>query len=273
MMTVNKEKCIGCGLCVKDCIARDIEIKDNKANIRNITCFKCGHCIAVCPKNAVTMDDYSMDDVKEYSKESFDIEPENLLNFIQFRRSVRQFKDKDVEDEKLLKIIEAGRFTPTAVNMQDVSYVVVKEGLDELRELVLISLKNIGEHILANLTPENMKFKGYANLWVNMYKAYQENPNGYDRLFFNAPAVIVITANNEVNGALAASNMELMTNALGLGTFYSGFMTRAAKGNKSIKDFLQIEDGKEVIACLVVGYPAVTYQRTVPRKDAQITWK
>ena len=42
-------------------------------------------------------------------------------------------------------------------------------------------------------------------------------------------AVIIVTANSEVNGALASSNMELMTNALGLGTFFSGFFVRAAQ--------------------------------------------
>ena len=34
-MKVDKEKCIACGMCVKDCIVRDIEIVDNKAEIKN----------------------------------------------------------------------------------------------------------------------------------------------------------------------------------------------------------------------------------------------
>ena len=29
---------------------------------------------------------------------------------------------------------------------------------------------------------------------------------------------------------------------------------------------------KELISCLVIGYPDVKYQRTVPRKDAVINW-
>jgi nitroreductase/NAD-dependent dihydropyrimidine dehydrogenase PreA subunit len=273
MMTVNKEKCIGCGLCVKDCIVRDISLVDNKATMKNKNCFKCGHCIAVCPKDAITMDDYNMDDVKEYAKETFDISPENLLNFIQFRRSVRHFKAKEVETEKLLKIIEAGRFTQTGINIQDVSYIVVQDNLEKLKELTLLSLKNIGEHMLENMTPETKMHESYARLWIKMYVDYKENPNSKDRLFFNAPAIIVVTANSPVNGALASSNMELMTNALGLGTFFSGFLARAAKDNKAIKDFLQIEDGKEVVTCLVLGYPDIKYSRTVPRKDANISWK
>lgn len=273
MMNVDREKCVGCGQCVKECFPADIKIIDGKAKINNVTCFKCGHCIAVCPTDAISTDEYNMEEVVDYSKEEFQVDPENLLNFIKFRRTIRQFKAKDVEVEKLSKIIEAGRFTQTGSNMQDVSYVVVKEGLKELKGLTIESLKNIAEHMLANLTPETMMYKRYAQMWISMYEAYSENPGKNDKLFFNAPAVIVVTANSEVNGALASSNMELMTNALGLGTFFSGFFVRAAKGNKAIRDLLEIKEGKEIVTCMVIGYPDVKYKRTVPRKEADISWK
>lgn len=273
MMKVDIEKCIGCGLCVKDCFPKDIEIIDGKARINNVACFKCGHCVAVCPKGAISTDEYNMEDVKDYNKEEFLIDEDNLLNFIKFRRTVRQFKNKKVEKDKLSKIIEAGRFTQTGSNMQDVSYIVVEEGLEELKALTFESLKKIGEQMLANLTPETMAYKRYAEMWIKMSEAYAENPDENDKLFFNAPAVIIVTANSEVNGALASSNMELMTNALGLGTFFSGFFVRAAQGSKEIQDFIGIKEGKKVVTCMVIGYPNVKYLRTVPRKDADICWK
>lgn len=272
MMEVSSEKCIGCGACLKDCTVRDIKMVDGKAVMKNTNCFNCGHCIAVCPTNAITMDTYDMNEVVEYAKEAFDIAPETLMNFIKFRRSVRQFTPRPVEADKINQIIEAGRFTQTGINLQDVSYVVVKDQIQALRALTHESLRDIGQHILDHVTPETMGYVRYAKLWVKMYDAYMANPDGPDRLFFNAPALIVVTATSEVNGALAASNMELMTNALGLGTFFSGFLARAAKDNAPIRDFLGIEAGKELVACLVVGYPDVTYKRTVPRKKADVSW-
>lgn len=272
-MNVDTNKCIGCGLCVKDCFPKDIEIVDDKAKINNVTCFKCGHCVAVCPKAAISTDDYNMEDVKEYNKEEFAVDADNLLNFIKFRRTTRQFKSKQVEKDKISKIIEAGRFTQTGSNMQDVSYIVVVEGLQELKALTFKSLKKIGENMLANLTPENMIYKRYAEMWIKMYEEYMENPSENDKLFFNAPTVVIVTANSAVNGALASLNMELMTNALGLGTFFSGFFVRAAQGNKEIMDFIGAKEGKQVVTCMVIGYPNVKYMRTVPRKDADICWK
>ena len=91
-------------------------------------------------------------------------------------------------------------------------------------------------------------------------------------MFFNAPAVIFVTSPNAFNGGLASSNMELMTDALGLGTFFSGFIQIASKDNKEILDLLGINDGNQIVSCLVIGYPNVKYKRTVPRKEASINW-
>ncbi|AKN30933.1 nitroreductase [Clostridium carboxidivorans P7] len=272
MMNVNTEKCIGCGECIKDCFIRDIEMVNGKAKINNKTCIKCGHCIAICPKNAVSTDEYDMKEVKEFTKEEFLIDPDNLLNFIKFRRTVRQFKDKEVEMEKINKIIEAGRFTQTASNMQDVSYIVVREKIEELKELVFEGLKNKGQNILDNLNSDNIMFKRYAIMWLNMYDAYKKDPKQNDSLFFNAPLVIIVTARLPFNGALAASNMELVTDALGLGTLFSGFFLMAAKDNKEINDLLGIKKGTEIAACMIIGYPDVKYLRTVPRKAVDVTW-
>ena len=54
-MTVNKGNCIGCGLCVRDCLRNTIFMRDGKAEIDVSGCIKCGHCIAVCPQDAVTL--------------------------------------------------------------------------------------------------------------------------------------------------------------------------------------------------------------------------
>ena len=273
MFYINKNKCIGCGACEKDCFPNAIEMMDDKAYIKNEHCIKCGHCIAVCPENAAFTDEYDMEDVAEYRENDFNIKEDNLLNFIKFRRSVRNFKDKDISQEKILKIIEAGRFTQTGSNLQEVSYIVVKDKLQDLKELALESLKDQGELVLGDKTLNNPLIKRYAALWVKMYHQFIEDPKKGDRLFFNAPVVIVVTSNTDVNGALASSNMELMTNALGLGTFFSGFFVRAAKDNKKIQDFLRVKGGHQVVTCMVIGYPDVEYYRTVPRKNADIVWK
>jgi heterodisulfide reductase subunit A-like polyferredoxin len=46
MISIDVEKCIGCGQCVKDCFPSDIEIIDGKAKVNNVTCMNCGHWIS-----------------------------------------------------------------------------------------------------------------------------------------------------------------------------------------------------------------------------------
>lgn len=273
MMKVNEEKCIGCGKCIDDCLVNDIIMADGKAKIKNENCFKCGHCIAICPVNAVSSTKYNMDEIKKYKEEEFSVPADNLLNFIKFRRTIRQFKEKEVEQNKIIKIIEAGRFTPTGSNQQDVSFTVVKDKIDKFRGLILKNLNKKGKSILNNLRPETMKFKKYAEMWTNMYQEYQKESVNNDRLFFEAPLVIVVSANSTVNGSLASSNMELMANALDLGVLFSGFTLRGAKNKKEVREFLNIKKNKEIVTALVIGYPDVKYSRTVPRKKADIIWK
>lgn len=272
MIKINKEKCIECGLCAKDCFPKNIELVDNKTVVKSPTCMKCGHCIAVCPVNAISIDEYNMDDVIDYNKDTFNIEPDNLMNFIKFRRSIRQFKKQLVEDEKILNIIEAGRFTATGSNSQNVSYVVIKEEIAQLRSMALKRLSHIAQAMISD-QQSNAVMRNYMKRWIQMYESDKEQAGKNDSLFFNAPIVIAIVADSPVDAALAASNMELMAFAQGLGSFYSGFFVRSAQQNSQIKEFLGLSESQEVMVCMVLGYPDVKYMRTVPRKQAKINWR
>jgi nitroreductase len=145
--------------------------------------------------------------------------------------------------------------------------------MDEFRELILKNLNEKGKSILNNLKPETMKFKKYAEMWTQMYQDYQNESVHNDRLFFEAPIVIVVSASSNVNGSLASSNMELMANALDLGVLFSGFTLRGAKNKKEVRKFLGVKNNKEIVTALVIGYPDVKYFRTVPREQADISWK
>lgn len=273
MFIVNQEKCTGCGKCVADCFPRDIKISENgKAVIRNRTCIACGHCVAICPVNAVTCDHLDMAEVVEYNADDFDIAPEKMMNFIHFRRTIRNFKNQALTQEEIMRIINAGRFTQTGGNLQDVSFIVVQKELNALKDLIFESLNEAAKFFIKEVEEGKRESSGYAKLWLKMYEAYQIDPVANDRLFFNAPAIIVVVADSQVNGALASSNMELMINAMGLGTMFSGFFIRASAMNPKIADFLGVADRTKIVTCMVVGHPNVTYKRTVPRNKPNVVW-
>ena len=77
-----------------------------------------GHCVAVCPRAAVSIPEYDMDDVEEYDAETFRIDPEHFLHAVKFRRSIRSFRDRKIDRACMERILQAGRYTPTAKNSQ-----------------------------------------------------------------------------------------------------------------------------------------------------------
>ena len=266
---INKETCIGCGLCIKDCSRNAIELVNKKAEVDLSLCNECGHCVAVCPEASVSMPQYDENEIIEYEKDKLNLDPDNFLYFQKFRRSIRQFKDKAVEPDKLNKIIEAGRYSPTASNRQLNRYIVIRDKLDEVRDMAIKAL-----YTMAN--DSNIDMGGwsiYQKSWLQMYNDYKEK--NIDRLFFNAPYVIVIVSEDkagfaEVNGGIAASRMELQANSMGLGVCYIGFFKRAANYNSKIKELIGIKDNEEFILSFVLGYPDVKYLRTVNRKTADV---
>ncbi|VVB74708.1 malonic semialdehyde reductase RutE [Candidatus Tiddalikarchaeum anstoanum] len=51
----------------------------------------------------------------------------DALDLIMSRRSVREYKDSEVENEKLFKILEAARWSPSSGNVQNWRFVVINE--------------------------------------------------------------------------------------------------------------------------------------------------
>lgn len=53
MITVDFEKCTGCGACLDVCSVEAISVKAGKAVIDVETCLECGTCIDACPIGAI----------------------------------------------------------------------------------------------------------------------------------------------------------------------------------------------------------------------------
>jgi nitroreductase/NAD-dependent dihydropyrimidine dehydrogenase PreA subunit len=268
MVVINAEKCTGCAQCVSDCFPRNIVIKDGKAQIIGETCMQCGHCVAVCPVNAVEIPEYDMKDVADITPQK--LTAEDLVSFIKFRRSIRRYKEQPVGHALIAQMIEAGRYTATGGNRQGLSFVVVEKEMALFRALVLENLADKGRALLAaEDTP--LPMQNYARRWIAYAESYRKNPHEKDDVFFGAPVVILVAGDNPIDAGLAASNMELVACANGLGMLYSGFIAWGSSNEKT-KKAVGVPDGKEVLIALVTGYPDVHYRRSAPRKKADIIW-
>lgn len=247
---IDEGKCIGCGLCVKDCPNAYLYLEKNKAHTNNTGCIECGHCYAICPKNAVQMTGYECADEPAVSMTEFD--SNRFLSAMKSRRSIRHFTDQAVEQEKIWKLLEAGQYCPTGANAQNVAYTI------------LGSKQNEAESICVDL------FRKGKKLGAPFISFLKRIHIADDFFFKGAPLVIVVSSKSSINAGLASSYMELMAENLGLGVLYSGFFVICTKLSKKLRKLLELPKGHEVISCMVIGYPDVKYQRIVPRKDLQV---
>lgn len=247
---IDSDKCVGCGLCRKDCPVNNIIMQDKKAKVLTQTCIMCGHCVAVCPKAAVSMTGFDEPPVEIEGPTRLD--PRVLAEAIRSRRSIRQFSNRPVAPDAISQIIEAGRLTPTGGNVQDVSFIVLEDKLKRAERMAV--------HAIRRLLP-------LVRMAVPMARRIEVDGHFF---FKKAPAAVMVVARDKVDGALAASNMALMAEACGLGVLYSGFFTHAANHLPSLRRKLGLGRGRRVVATLVIGYPAVKYRRTAPKETASV---
>ncbi len=247
---IDSSKCIGCGKCVKDCVASSLYLESGKAKLRE-GCIECGHCFAVCPEGAIEMPGYDTAGCVEITPMT-SIDSETLLQAMKSRRTVRQFKNIPVEQEKIDRILEAGRYAPTGANSQNVAYTILSDKKDEL-ERECVKLFRAGVKV-------GSKFSGSL-----------KNTDINDTFFFKgAPLVIVVSGHSSVNATLASAYMEIEANSLGLGVLYSGFFCGCAALNPKIKAKLHLPKGHKAVTCMIMGYPAVEYKRIPPRKPPKV---
>lgn len=263
MVKVDQEKCVGCGMCAADCLAFNIVVEAKKAKVKG-DCLQCGHCVAVCPVNAVSIPEYDMDEVEEYEEGSFELNPEELLHAIKFRRSIRFYKPEKVEQKVLEQLLQAGRYTATAKNTQNCHFVFVQKEREELKDRVWNYIDEMeqreGRHIAKELLP-----------YVAFNRRRKANAED-DYLFRNAPVILFITTDYPLDAGLAAQNIENMAVSLGMGALFNGFLQRIVNANEELKEWLGI-GGKHIEACMLLGYPARYYARTAPRREANVIWK
>ncbi len=163
-----------------------------------------------------------------------------FMDLCKNRYSVRKFDDRPVEEEKLSKILEAGRIAPTARNLQPQRIYVIKS--PEARAKLSAVTKMTYEAPLSILVCYDRN-----ESWKN---AFGEDYNS-----------------GEMDASIVGTQMMYMATDLGLGTLWArGF------NSKDIHDAFNLPENIVVAFFLDVGYPAKDYVRSErPRKDASET--
>lgn len=171
----------------------------------------------------------------------------DILEAIQTRRSIREFLPDKIPKEDVEKILNMGRYAPTAGNIQPWKFLLLKNitRKEKFKEILI-------ENRLT--TYEELKIKK-----ENKEKIKKGVQEALDKLF-KAPLIILLFVDVTTNaithpvlvlfdGALAAQNIMLAAHALGYG---SSFQTTFFP-EQVVKDFFSIPDHYKFICALPLG--------------------
>jgi len=175
------------------------------------------------------------------------------------RRSVREYTTQGVDEQMILRLINAAILAPNAVNQQPWTFTVVRD-----QNLLDRISRDAKSHMLVTMP---------AAPHSDHFRSSLSDPNF--QIFYHAPVLILISA--EVQGpwivedcALAAENLMLVACAMGLGTCWIGFaqgFLNTPEGKKA----LDLPAGCVPVAPIIVGYPR-DVPPLIPRKAPEVRW-
>ena len=325
---VDREKCIGCGRCVKACPIQLLMLDDDKKACSNqrydhFRCICCQNCAASCPENAITVQgDYRVssgfwknDDLypgqktlpapfgpnRQKSYEEYQADLTETERVIYRRRSTRIYKKKPVPKELVNRILEAGRFAPSAGNNQPWKFIAITnpqviEQLDLIckKKVILYPKMFMPREWVVKKVPGDKDAK--PRVWQKMlhWAVSRFTPGDLDqrvlgginsvssdpeyRTFFSAPALIILLkdirgiGNPDIDLGICGQTIDLAAHALGLGTCWVSLIRGVNFDRRFKKEVLGIDHPFEIVSSLTLGYPAGKIDNVVKREPLRVNW-
>lgn len=295
VMKVDPEKCTSCGLCIANCPFKCWEMGEDKTpKLKSeYACFSCFNCMVSCPGEAISIGEgYHADggffDIGN-PELAMPSEPKNadgladewtvVERTVFERRSVRNFRDKPVPEPLIDRVLEAGRYAPSAGNQQPWKFTVVTD-----RELIA-QMEAACHGVWEQMYPMFGNDQAVMNLVENIPTgAFDPRVQGGIRcvavkelpIFLNAPVIIFLGCNNkmaapEEHAGICGQNMTLVAKSLGLGSCWSNFAS-TVEMIPEFKAKLGYGESWQIYSALCLGYPKFRQEGVVPRQQREVTW-
>jgi len=283
---IDDQACTQCGQCARTCPTEVLALEDGRVLVRDtpLGCIACGHCMMVCPEGSITVTGrgISPQDLLPLPPAEERATADALAALMQARRSVRRFKDEEVDPVLVDRIVEMASSGPMGIPPWDVGCVIlrghqkVRELADEIIQGYAGFLKVFRPWVLAAMRPflrqaTYDRFRHFIRPLAEMYVAGKRQ--GKDHLFYGAPAVIVFHHSpyaDAVDAAIACIYAMLAAESLGLGTTMIGAAAPILVRNKALCQRLGIPEGHTPAIALIVGHPAVPFRRAIRRRFTQV---
>ena len=174
----------------------------------------------------------------------------DFLEISKKRHTVRKFSQRPVEEEKLQKILEAGRWSPTAVNAQPQRILILNtpESLSKVKEFCTF---------------------GYDQKYVDLSKECDDKEHGKINLYYGAPLVLFVAydktacwthpqsgkSSGATDATIVATHMMLEAASLDLGSVWISYFDE-----EKARELLELPESWQSVCMLYIGYPADDFE-------------
>jgi nitroreductase/NAD-dependent dihydropyrimidine dehydrogenase PreA subunit len=299
VMKVDTDKCTSCGLCVENCPFKCWEVDDSGyPKLRDgYVCFTCSNCMVACTADALSIgDNYYVSGgfwvtephrlpiklpLEPRDKDGNPDEWNAIERLVLERRSVRNFTNQPVPDHLIRRVLEAGRFAPSAGNCQPWQFIVItdKALIAKMDEAVVA----MADGLWAMYNDDEL-VKGFGPVAESVPYAFDPRAlwGGIGTIVrrellpsLGAPCVILMAADaRAISGpqlhiGISGQNMNLVANSLGIRACWNGFLV---SGVPAIADRINLKPNWSVITTLVLGWPAFKQDGIVAREYRPVMW-
>jgi nitroreductase len=203
------------------------------------------------------------------------------------RRSVRVYRDKQVPEYLVRRVLEAGRYAPSAGNTQAWRFVVVRDRalIDEMAGFVRGRLGLVTEWL--DYSRPKSKAKRFVTELAMRLRPNELHPtpltafgsiaDGSLGVWHGAPTVIFLLADMRGAGeplldlGIAGQNMVLTAHSMGLGTCWVSF-AKVLEMSRKHKRTLEVESPYKLVSSIALGYPRGLPDGYVPRETHETLW-
>jgi ferredoxin len=277
MISINEGRCTACGLCETICHEHCIKLVQGASaavpRVDRSVCSECTQCIAICPRQALSLNGTEPVRFDRGKLPS----PDQMEELFKERRTIRRFKPRSIRAEVLTKIAEIGKHAPT--NNYNLRLILVDDPriMRQMDEIIMRDVRllyalffrsDIIFRFLAALSP-----KLDPQLRVKMKYGVDQGTS-----MPTLPAVIALVVGDrrvvlsDVSAHYALYTMILYAQSLGIGSRINASGLLNLDRSKEVRRRLNIGRHENILAMVEMGYPAVKFSNKVEGRTLPIQW-
>lgn len=276
MVTIEQDKCTGCGVCVRICHEHCMTVHSRKISIDYASCSTCTQCVAACPERALAWD-YIY--ATPFNAELMPT-PDQMDELLKQRRTVRHFKSDKISREALEKLATYGAYAPT--HSHNFRMVIIDDGsIIDVMDRVLMKYTSRLYSLLFKPKIIYFTMKLFAPSMEGEYlRAKTKVQAGVKKgsIVRSGPAAFIAvigsshTPLNLESAQYIIYNLTLVAQAMGWGCRNMVGNQAILNRNGGFRKVLNLNKADRIFGLVGIGYPSAKYLNKVEGRKLPIQW-